>query len=82
MDGGRILLGDNSADGAIVLWPITLQCDEAEIQLDSLLYRHTHRHVFNHMDTQLRLALDLPEHDYYISRGVCVLCTVVVNTPS
>ena len=46
MDGGRILLGDNSADGAIVLWPITLQCDEAEIQLDSLLYRHTHTHTY------------------------------------
>jgi hypothetical protein len=72
MDGGRILLGDNSVDGTIVLWPIRFQVNGVEIQLDSLLYTHTHTHththtnVFNHMYSQLRLALDLPERVYFV----------------
>jgi len=45
MDGGRIILGDNSADGAIVLWPIRFQCDGVENQQDSPLYRYTHAHT-------------------------------------
>jgi hypothetical protein len=78
MGGGIILLGDNSADGALVLWPIRSQRVGVEIQLDSLLYTH----VFNYMYTQLRLALDIPERNCYIILGVYVLCTVAVNTGS
>jgi hypothetical protein len=51
MDDGRILLGDNSADEAMVLW--------VEIQLDSLIYlyiyiythTYTHTHVFNYVQS-------------------------------
>jgi hypothetical protein len=41
-DGGRILLGDNTGGGAVVLRPIRSTMLAFDFQLNPLLYTHTH----------------------------------------
>jgi hypothetical protein len=54
---GRILLGDNTDNGAVMLRPFSFQCAEFVFQLE-----HTIQY------THLRLEPDLPVLNYCVSR--------------
>jgi len=77
--GRRILLGDNTDGGAIMLRPIKFHCtsDQASTGLPSI-YLHT-RSWPCVAYTQFRLALDLPKHNYCISLGVSLVVLDIVK---
>jgi hypothetical protein len=67
--GRRILLGDNTGSGAVMLRPVRFQCVGVCISTRLSLYTFT----VDHMYTQFRLSPDLPESDYYVNATVSVL---------
>ena len=71
--GRRILLGDNTGGGAIMLQPIKFHCvgDQVSTGLPSVnLHTRSWPCVAY---TQFRLALDLPKRNYFISLGVSLV---------
>ena len=78
-DGRRILLGDNTGGGAIMLQPIRFHCVGDQVSTGLLsMYLHT-RNWPCIAYTQFRLALDLPERNYCISRGVSLVVLDIVK---
>jgi hypothetical protein len=78
-ESGRILLGDNTGGGAIMLRPIRFHCVDDQVSTGlPLIYLHTRTWpcvAYN----QFRLALDLPERNYCISRGVSLVVLDIVK---
>lgn len=75
-DGGKILSGDNTCVGAVMLRPIRFKCFVAWISWLSLYYTYTHiiqltMCILNFHSRKTRLAF--PERNYRVRRGVCVV---------
>jgi hypothetical protein len=85
--GGRILLGNNTGDGAVTLRPIRFQCGGVWISTGLTCTRtraraHTHTHIYIYIfeNTQypitiyakFRFAPDIPGRKSGLSRGVFI----------
>jgi hypothetical protein len=57
--GGRILLGDNTGGGAVMLRPIGFLCFGVWFQLDRLVYTQTVDRIFNCHLRKIRLSPQL-----------------------
>ena len=69
---GRILLGDNTRGGAVVLRPIRLQCVVVWISTGLSRLELTIR-ILSSDVCKIRRNPQLPELSCYVSRGVSVL---------
>ena len=58
--GGRILLGDNTGVGAVMLPPIRLRCGEFGFKLECLIYMYLLDHVCNHFQLKQNYACARP----------------------
>jgi hypothetical protein len=50
--GGRILLGDNTGFGTVMLLPVMLHSVEFGFQLECLIYTYLFDHVCNHFQLE------------------------------
>ena len=79
--GGRILLGDIIGDGAVMLRPIGFLCVGVWFSTElPFIYTHieftTYIYIYmpNSDLSKIRLAPDLAEHNYGVSRAVSLSC--------
>ena len=67
--GGRILLGDNTGCGAVMLRPIRLHCVGVRISTALLcVHIHSRLHEYTILTRKIRLALDFNERQYCARR--------------